>query len=167
MKLNKLILPIFLISLGINVKASDIASAEASYIYNFIRYVKWPENNTNKDFVIGVYGESDVYKELSSISSNRKIGSQNLVIRKIKTIDEAIHCQLIFIPSSKKNDIKDIAVKVGNKPILLISEASSSSDCVIEFVYPNDKLQFKVNEEKAKQQKLYLSQSLINLAYKI
>lgn len=167
MKLFKLFLPVILLIISFKVNASNNASAQASYIYNFIRYIKWPANSVSENFIIGVYGESAVYDELVALSNNRKVGTQKILVKKVSENDAACQCQLLFVPASKKHLVKEISMKIGNKPVLLITEESNSSDCNIEFVYPDDKLHFKVNEEKAKNQKLYMSQSLINLAYKI
>jgi YfiR/HmsC-like len=169
MKILKLILPAFLLLTFSNIKAIDNSNAQSLYIYNFIRYIKWPENTTTKNFVIGVYGESAVYNELVSLLKNRKIGTQEITVKVISKKEDIGQCHLLYIPASKKQVTKEISSEIGNKSILLISEAegNSSSECTIEFFYSNNKLLFRINEEKAKSQNLYLSQSLINLSTKI
>jgi hypothetical protein len=164
MKIFKLLLLQILVLISFNLHALDMANAKATYIYNFIRYVKWPESAVNKDFVIGVYGESDVYKILVELSTNRKVGTQNIVIKRVTDEEGASQCQLLFISGTQKQNIRAILNQIGNKPILLVSDISNTSDCTIEFVYPENKLQFKINEEKAKQQNLYLSQALLKLS---
>lgn len=160
----RLLLLLFFILVGLKVSAVELENAEASYIYNFIRYVKWPENSTKKDFVIGVYGESAIYDILIELSANRKIGTQKIAIKKVTGQEELLQCNVLFIPNSQKKNVKILATQIGNKPILLVSESTNSNDCTIEFVQLDNKLHFKINEEKAKQQNLYLSQSLINLS---
>jgi len=167
MKIFKLVLPALILFSFLKINAVGSATAQSYYIYNFIRYIKWPANNSIKDFVIGVYGESDIYNELIKLATNRKVGTQNISIKKISRKDEINQCQLIYFPTTNKQTAKEIAAEIGNKPILLVSEASSSTGCTIEFVYTDNKLQFKIDEEKAKNQNLYFSQALINLAHKI
>jgi hypothetical protein len=163
----KLLLPLTILLVTLKLNAADNSNAQALYIYNFIRYVKWPDNALTKDFVIAVYGESSIYNDLVALSKNRKVGTQNISIIKISKKEEISQCQLIYFPASKKQIAKEISAGIGNQPILLVSEASISSGCTIEFIFTEDKLQFKVNEEQAKQQNLYMSQVLLKLAYKI
>lgn len=167
MKLIRLFLTAAILLVCAKTNSKDLANAQALYIFNFIRYVKWPDNNVNHNFVIGVIGESAIINELVTLSNNKKVGSQSIVVKKITDYKTACECQLIFIPTSRKHLIKELSTKIGDKPILLISESPNTSECAIEFVYPDNKLHFKVNEENVRHQNLYMSQKLINLAYKI
>ncbi len=43
------------------VNAPQISDAQAMFIYNFSRLVKWPANATQDDFIIGVLGNNLTY----------------------------------------------------------------------------------------------------------
>ena len=46
------------------------------YIYQFARRVYWPEKYTKGDFNIGIYGNKDIFDQLSSSYTDKLVGSQ-------------------------------------------------------------------------------------------
>ena len=154
-------------SVSLNVTATgNISSVEAMFIYNFLRHVNWPENTGNDNFVIGVYGTSDTYDQLLQYTANRKVGTKTIVIRKISSVSEALACQLIFVPAASISSIATIKNQLGNKACLIVGEKEGSNafGSTIEFVLKDNTLKFRVDEEKARQQNLLVSRSLLDMA---
>lgn len=63
----------------LEVCAQDVNSKiKAIFIYNFTKYIEWPENQKQGDFVIGVLGNSNpnLNKELDKMAALSKIGSR-------------------------------------------------------------------------------------------
>jgi hypothetical protein len=156
-----------LITMAYGLKAEEnISSAQAVFIYNFLRHVNWPETGTSNKFVIGVLGNSDTYDQLVEFMKDRKIGTKNIVVLKLKTIVECVQCQLIFVPSSKRSKISEIRNYIGMNPCLIVSESSgtTSNGSAIEFVIENNRLKFHIDEANAKQQHLTISRALLDMA---
>lgn len=166
MKVRFLIISM-LIVMGSGVKAVEsISSAQAIFIYNFLRHVNWPEANTSNQFVIGVLGNSDTYDQLVEFTKDRKIGTKSIVVIKLKTIEETSQCQLLFVPAAKRSKISEIKNYIGTRPCLIVSESSgtTSSGSAIEFVVDNNKLKFHIDEANAKQQHLTISRALLDMS---
>jgi len=160
-----LIALLFVMSLG--VKASEnIFSAEAMFIYNFLRHIKWPESNTAQVFVIGVYGDSQTYDQLVTFTKGRMVGTKSIVVKRINSVNEAMNCQLIFVPYNNSNKITELKNTLGNNPCLVVSEKEGMNavGSTIEFVIQDNKLKFRINEPRAKQQNLVLSKALIDMS---
>jgi hypothetical protein len=158
---------VLLIAVSFGVKASgSLSSMEAMYIYNFLRHVNWPENTGGENFVIGVLEDNDTYQQLVQYTANRKIGTKTIVVKKIMTAEEATTCQLLFVPSSKNSKLGELKSKLGNRPCLIVSEKEGSNEMgsTIEFVFSDNKLKFRINEERAKQQNLVVSKALIDMS---
>mgnify|MGYP000668983651 CR=1 FL=1 len=64
---KKLAIVLVMVFLSFHVSA-QVEKFKAAYIYNFINYVEWPANFTGETFVIGVYGNTGVSKNLEEIS---------------------------------------------------------------------------------------------------
>lgn len=166
MKLKSLLIAALLImSIGTKV-SGNIAKTQAMFIYNFLRHIKWPEGNTQNTFTIGVYGNSQTYEQLQIFTKDRKIGTKLIVIKKVKTAEEASNCQLIFVPNTNSKKISELKNYMGNKACLIVSEKQgmNANGSTIEFVIQDNKLKFKINEERAKQQNLVFSKALIDMA---
>ena len=158
---------ILAVSISVSVKATgNLHNVEAMYIYNFLRHINWPESNVGNDFVIGVYGNSPVYDQLQEYAKNRKVGTKPIVVRKINSDSEAMNCQLVFVPSSNSGKIAGLKSQLGNRSCLIVSEkeGSISSGSTVEFLLKDDKLAFRISEERAKQQNLEVSRTLLNMA---
>jgi hypothetical protein len=152
---------------GIAVKASgDLSNIEAMFIYNFLRHVEWPAGNTSNKFVIGVYGNSLTYDQLVQFTSNRKVGTRAIEVRKFTSIAEAANCQLVFVPHNQISKIAEIKRSIGNKSCLIVGEkeGSNAAGSSIEFVVQNNKLKFRVDENNAKQHNLMVSKALLDMS---
>ena len=154
-------------STSMSVKATDnLHNVQALYIYNFLRNINWPETGSNKEFVIGIYGKSPVYDQLQRYAKNRSVGNKPIAVREIRSIDEAVSCQLVFIPSSQSRVISSLKSQLDNRACLIVSEKEGSiaSGSTVEFLLQDNKLKFRISEERAKEQNLVISRSLLNMA---
>ncbi len=44
------------------------------FIYNFSRLIQWPAGSNTGEFIIGVFGDNEVFNSLSSFVANKKVG---------------------------------------------------------------------------------------------
>jgi uncharacterized protein YlaN (UPF0358 family) len=165
----KKLIVIFLVLTSVatmNVKADEIAKYKSLFTLNFIRYVGWPEETKQGDFVIGVLQSKTMALELRAQTENKKFGFQNIVIKEFNSIEELIDCQMIYV-SERVNYSKNaaaIAQKVG-KNTLIISENNGaiSSGSMINFVVVDDLLKFEVSPTNSQNNGLALSNTLISM----
>lgn len=148
-------------------KAQDIDhKAYTLFIYNFMKYFEWPENQSKGDFVISVMGDSPVYKELQTIASTKKLNGRKIIIKKCNTTEEALNSHLIFIPSSKSSMVKMFKEQAKDKPILIIGEREglAKKGAGLSFlVTDEDELKFDINIKDIEQHQLKVAGSLIKL----
>jgi len=55
---------------------------KALFIFNFAKYIEWPNQEERSEFVIGIYGNDQVIKELDKLAAVRKINNKTIVIKK-------------------------------------------------------------------------------------
>lgn len=166
MKMKSLLFALLILGTA-GVKASgNMSNVEAMYIYNFLRHINWPEAASGENFVIGVMGDNETFQQLTQYTANRKVGTKSIIIKKVESVSEAAACQLVFVPTSRSKGISELKNHLGNKPCLIVSEkeGSNATGSTIEFVLEGDKLKFRVNEERAKQQNLIISRSLLDMS---
>jgi hypothetical protein len=163
----KSILILLLMTISVLVKATgNLSNVEAMYIYNFLRHVNWPDGVNGENFVIGVMGDNDTYDQLVQYTANRKVGTKSITVKKLMNTDEAAICQLVFVPTASSSKVAELKNKLGNKPCLIVSEkeGTNASGSTIEFVFEGNKLKFRINEERAKQQNLVVSKALLDMS---
>ncbi|MBN1596669.1 MAG: YfiR family protein [Bacteroidales bacterium] len=166
MKIKVFLIGIILL-MGVSVRSTEnISSAQAMFIYNFLRHVKWPEGSTGSTFVIGIYGSSETHSQLLTYTTNRRVGTKPIEVKKISSVDEAVECQLVFVSANQSSKIPSFNSKIGNKPCLIISETEGSTEigATIEFLVIDSRLKFRINEAQAQKQRLVISRALLDMA---
>jgi len=131
---------------------TSVIQAQASFIYNFTRYIEWPASNKSGDFVIGVYGSSSFFSELKSFTTDKKVGNQTIVIKKISNIDEIGGLHVLFVPFGKTKEIPSIVGKIGESKTIIIGEKTGALElgATINFVISDDdKLKYETKISNA------------------
>ena len=149
----------------INAQETDY-KAYTLFVYNFMKYVEWPEAQSKGDFILGVYGDSPIIKELEALATTKKIKGRNIVIRKCKTPEDTYGCHLVFIPASKSAIVKTIKEQTKDKPVLIVGEREglAKKGAGLSFVtLDDDELKFDINKKEIEQHQLKIASSLISL----
>ncbi|NJM14601.1 MAG: YfiR family protein [Bacteroidales bacterium] len=146
----------------------SVSEAQALFIYNFSRFIQWPPNKTQGQFVIGVLASSDVASSLKKLMVGKKVGGQEIVITEFKTESELSTCHILFVGFSKAAKIQGIQQSLSEKGCLIISEKDDglNNGAAIAFVIVENKLRFGINVDNATQQNLKISSNLLEMASK-
>lgn len=144
--------------------------AYSVYIYNFIKYIEWPENTKKGDFVIAVIGNSPINIELKTLATSKKANGQTIVIKQYNTVDEVEKCHILYIASSKSNVLKAAMEKTKNMSALLIAEREglAKKGAGINFVtLEDDTLKFEVNKKVIEAHNLKIPAILVKLGLEV
>jgi hypothetical protein len=142
--------------------------AYSIYVYNFIKYIEWPQASKNGEFVIAVIGDSPITNELKVLAASKKANGQTIVIRKITTLAELANAQILYISTGKSSVIKEALEKTKNLPTLVIGEREGlvKKGAGINFVtLDDDTLKFELNKKAIEEHNLQISTTLISLAF--
>lgn len=161
------LLAIFSIACHTNVYAqgSDY-KFHTVFIYNFTKYIKWPASSQNGDFVIGILGNSPIIPELERMANVKKVGNQNIVVKKFNNAASISNCQILFIPSVESNSLKDVKNVLKNKPTLVITErvGMAQKGSAINFVLQGGRWRFELNKATTDAAGLKVADQLSRLA---
>jgi hypothetical protein len=140
--------------------------AYSLFVYNFMKYIEWPESTGKSEFVVGIIGDSPIYQELQTLSKTKKAKGKNIVVKKITTIDEAIECQMVYVAQSKSSMLKPLNEKIKGKPVLVVGEREGLAEkgAALSFVtLEDDVLKFDINRQTIEQHSLKIPGSLVAL----
>jgi hypothetical protein len=156
---------VFITGLGLNAQVNK-TSMEVMYIYNFLKYIHWPSNSVGSNFVIGVYGSSEVYNALASYTQNRKVGSKTIRVVRITKIEDSSTCQVLYVSATESVKISQFSKYLSQKSCLIISqkEGTNAMGSAIEFVSKGNKINFRISEETAKRHRLIISSTLLDMS---
>ena len=137
------------------------------FLYNFSKYIMWPDNQITDKFVIGVIGNSAINEHLYSMASAKKeIHGVPIEIQQYNSVSEIGDCHILYVPREKSLEIDKINLLLQSKSVLVVTD---KLDIILEggainFVEEEAKMMFEVNQSIAESKGLKISESLIALA---
>lgn len=167
--MKKIFLFFILISVFAINSRSQTAKLQSVFIYNFIKYMEWPDSYQTGDFVIGVLGNSAIVSSLNSMAKHKKtFGSQPIRIKVFHSPSQIQKCHILFIPKKNTAKIRQAVNKIGANSTVIITEDENmlSKGATINFVIRNNRQRFELSRENAAKQKVKVSGYLVKLANK-
>jgi hypothetical protein len=166
--MNKLVLSIVLGATVAIASAQERPTHEihAAMLYNFIKYVQWPNEGEPGDFVVGVIGDENVFNTLKTWYDGKAKGTKKYVIKKLSSAGEAENCQVVYVGRSKNKDFEDIKTSVTGKSVLTITDGNGMGQkgSCINFKVIDGKLKFELNQAMVTGSNLKVSTQLSSMA---
>lgn len=165
--------PMFIILMmaGFAVTAQDRPTHEihAAMLFNFIKYVQWPNEGDGGEFVVGVIGDDNVFNTLNQWYNGKQKGSKKYVIKKLSSASESTSCQVLYVGKAKSKDFDDIMNLIGGKSILTITDGNGlgQKGSCINFKVIDGKLKFEMNQATLTSSNLKVSSQLSSMAIMI
>ncbi|MCK6616226.1 MAG: YfiR family protein [Cyclobacteriaceae bacterium] len=120
----------------------------AAMVFNFIKYVQWPDEGTGGDFIVGVMGEDDVFNTLKAWYDGKPKGAKKYVIKKLASADEAASCHVVYLGKTKSKEFENIKNSISGKPVLTVTDGSGlgQKGSCINFKIVDGKLKWELNQ---------------------
>jgi len=159
---------IFLLSLTILFSPLSSYESESKLevviIGKAAKFIKWEEDKSD-NFIITVL--SNPYGSLfDEIFKGKKVKNKDIKVVYIDTIDELQHSHVLYIPTSKKNELPDILNKVKNKNILTVSSIRgfAQKQGILQIYFVAQKVKLKINLDVAKNEDLHINSTLLRIS---
>ena len=144
------------------------AQVEAAYLYNFGRFVEWPSTvvSNGGTFTICVLGQDPFGSTLEATLAGQKIGSKNVVAKRVTSPQQSIDCQILFLSSSEQDRLNNILDSLGKAAVLTVSDMPQFSQHggMIQFVLEGNRVRFEVNLTASRDAGLTPSSELLKVA---
>lgn len=143
---------------------------KAAYIYNFGKFVQWPEEtfkSVSDPFIIGIYGQNPFGEILQQTIQNKTLQNRSIIIINVTTIEEAATCQILFISKTNKLQLSQITQGIGNKPVLTIGDNIAEfcqTGGIINFTSQHSQKRFEINNKASARIQLIISSKLLALS---
>ncbi len=162
---NKGTILIIVLTLSSLISKAQDEKFKALFIYNFTKYIEWPQEKRSGDFVIGVYGNNPIAKELEIIAQKKMVGSQKLIIKQVDGVSACMGCHILYIPENKSSIVETIMNSISQQGIVLITDKTgfAKSYSGINFVNINGKQQFEINKKHIENQGATVNSGLLSL----
>ncbi len=183
MKIKNYILVIIVMALvmasALQAGAESAISREhqikAAFIYNFIKFIDWPEEKLAKSdgvITIGIVG-NDPFDGAFEPIIKKKIKNKKLVIKRFSDSDQdkkaLKECHLLYICPMERENLNKITEAVKDSCVLTVGETADFSEAggIITFVMEDKKVRFEINHAAAKKAGLEVRSQLLRLAKRV
>ncbi|HEX4487060.1 MAG TPA: YfiR family protein [Terriglobales bacterium] len=112
----------------------DEYSVKAGYIYNFSKYVTWPETafrSPSAPFVICIAGRDPFEGRLDQAIAGKTTGdSRALEVKKVSASDRAgfRECHLVFVSKSEQGRAAAISENLKELPVFIVADFDSFAE---------------------------------------
>ncbi len=138
----------------------------AAMLFNFIKYIQWPNEGDPGDFVVGVIGDEEVFNTLKKWYDGKAKGSKKYSIKNLGSASEAIDCQVVYVGKSKNRDFDNVKMSIAGKSVLTVTDGiglGQKGSC-INFRVIDGKLKFELNQSTVAASNLKVSTQLSSMA---
>jgi hypothetical protein len=142
---------------------------KAAYLFNFARFVRWPDTAfaaPDSPFVIGVIGQNPFGEFLKGEVDGRTIEGRPVEVRVCDTPEQAAACHIVFIPHSAGDRLASLLSFLRGKHVLTVGEDRSfiRGGGLVNFFLRNDTVQFEINLDAAEEEGFDVSSQMLQFA---
>jgi hypothetical protein len=165
-KINILLVAALFISGSVSSQDRPVHEVYSMMVFNFTKYVQWPDHATNGEFVIGVVGNSDIYNTLNGWYGGKPRGSKTYIVKRFNSAAEVTDCHVIYIDKSKSSEFDNVNMKLKGKGTLVITDKTGLGEkgSGINFKTVDNKLKFELNQKAIEASNLKVSGALSSMA---
>jgi hypothetical protein len=167
MKMIVRILLVMLIGVTtVNAQERPTHEIHAAMLYNFIKYVQWPDEGAGGEFVVGVIGEDNVFNTLKQWYDGKPKGTKKYVIKKLGSSLDASTCHVVYVGKARSKEFENVKNSVTGKSILTITDGNGLAEkgSCINFKIVDGKLRFELNQGVVSSSNLKVSGQLSSMA---
>jgi hypothetical protein len=168
--LQKFLLTLLLTGAGITHSFSqqndlqDAYTVKALFIYNFTKYIEWPNLKPGTPFIIQVHGDAEMKERLEKMLKGRKVQDHPIVVRQYTPADTT-SVQINYIPARYYYKAQAMLDARDEKGSLEITDGlNNKNNHGINLLRIDDKLKFQLNEQALRKEGLKISTQLLELA---
>ena len=144
---------------------------KVAYLYNFIRYVEWPDQafqDSSSPFVIGVMANDPHGRLLDRVAAKKRARGRRIIVRRFRSSDEIRNCHLVFISAvSNAADEAEAIARTKNQHTLLVCDAvvAPQPGSPIRFFADHDgTIGLRINVDAMGRRALKADAKLLNIA---
>ena len=138
---------------------------KAGYLFNFLKFVDWPPLAPTDTLTVCLLGESSVYDEFVAALADKRLGTRQLVARRLAAAEPLAPCQVLYIDAGQFPSAADLIV---TRPaaLLTVSDAPDflRNGGIIALFDEGNHLRFRISVDNARHANLRISSQLLQLA---
>ena len=151
----------------LSATASPEYAVKAAYIYNILRFVEWPHDESfveRDDIKICILGNNIFGQYLEPIK-NKTIKGKPIRISQKHSLQQTLGCQLVFVSDTEPYPLRDLARTLGDKRIVVVGNNLEfvNNGGMFSFYVENNKVRLALNKDALERSGLEISSLLLEV----
>lgn len=145
-------------------------SLKAGFIFNFTKYVAWAEIPADGYFTIAILGSDPFGRSIDKELANLTVQGRPIRIIRSNRVEDAARAQVAFMAGSERDNFAAWNRRLHERGVLTVSDAEDFFDkggIVTLLRNKENRLDFGVNLQSARDAKLKIQAPLLRLATKL
>ncbi|MFD2229197.1 YfiR family protein [Alkalimarinus sediminis] len=140
---------------------------KAVYLYNFIKFITWPQESASENINICIYGDNPFGAQTEKLSTLKARNRPLQIIYPDKT--DRPDCSVVFISPSEEKFADELLNRINDHPVLTVSDIENFTNKggVIGFIKLGNVVKFDINLKKARASNIQISSKLLELANQV
>ena len=142
---------------------------KAGYLYNFGKFVEWPESRASTNgspFVIGIIDGDGALPVMELVLAGKLIHNRPVEVKSVSpsNLDGSVH--ILFVTRSSGRTLAEIQGAVAGAPVLVVGETDlfAENGGMVGFVRENETIKLTLNLEAANRVGLKISSKLSSVS---
>ena len=142
---------------------------KTKYIYNFFKFIEWPDTLSKDIYRVCIVGTDSVADELHTLSGRIPRNGTPIFIETGINNSNLKNCHLVYISTSESKFLTSILSQIGNAPVVTVSsiEDFTLKGGIIEFKRYGNVIRFNIDLKQAHSSNLRFRAKLIEVAEKV
>jgi hypothetical protein len=152
------------------VRAAGEYEVKAAFLFNFAKFVEWPEAEASSaPVVIGVVGEDPFGEILPRTVLDETVKGRHVEVRHYQPGDDLADCQVLFVGHGPTAGLKELLERASARHILTVSDSEGflAQGGAINFVLVGKNVRFDINSTAVRQAGLKMSSKLLAVAHTV
>lgn len=161
------VLAIFLTPLTVMAEtATSEDQLKTVYIYNFMRFVQWPEGKVQQPSYQACIYPNNRFGELFLQLERRKIADKIIEVKEISLIEDIKSCHVVFLNDIGKAELVAARAIAEKSHVLTVSDQHNFAEegGMIQLFIEEGKVRFNINYHRSQQAAIEINSKLIGLA---
>jgi len=142
---------------------------KAKFLYNFARFVEWPDGvfaDSNSSITIGVIDPDPFGIDLDKTVEGKRINGRGFRIRRFHRVNELEFCHILFIGTPDKEYRLQILKRLEDWSVLTVGDKKDFAydGGIINFIMVGKKIFFEINMKALKKSGLVLSPRILKMS---
>ncbi len=142
---------------------------KAAYIFNFGRFIVWPEptrRGASSIFTIGVLGDDRLAEDLVALLHDRTIRDQPVDIRRVRAPEDLDDLRILVVGELDSLRWTPSLAALREKPVLIVGSTPEFARSIghVGFYLDDQRVRFAINPSALRRSNLQASSRLLSLA---